>query len=71
MKLKLNKTHLKNLSLDEKALPMDMTPDIGGGAGTVTSSFCGKDSRENCYLTSRGSCACDSDNAGCNTYTCY
>lgn len=34
MKLKLNKKKLKNLSLDNKALPADMTPNIGGGFDT-------------------------------------
>ncbi len=31
MKLKLNKKKLKNLSKDNKALPLDMTPQVGGG----------------------------------------
>lgn len=31
MKLKLNKKQLKNLSKDNKALPVAMTPQIGGG----------------------------------------
>jgi len=31
MKLKLNKKKIKNLSKDNKALPVDMTPQIGGG----------------------------------------
>lgn len=31
MKLKLNKKKLKNLSNDNKALPVDMTPMIAGG----------------------------------------
>ncbi|MFT4929852.1 MAG: hypothetical protein ACI8WB_005987 [Phenylobacterium sp.] len=30
-KIKLNKKALKNLSQDDKALPMDMTPDVAGG----------------------------------------
>ncbi len=33
MKLKLNKKKLKNLSKDNKVLPMEMTPQIGGGRG--------------------------------------
>ncbi len=32
MKLKLNKKKLKNLSKDNKALPLDMTPQIGGAS---------------------------------------
>ncbi len=31
MKLQLNKKKLKNLSKDNKVLPADMTPQIGGG----------------------------------------
>jgi len=31
MKLKLNKKKLKNLSKDNKALPANMTPQVGGG----------------------------------------
>ncbi len=31
MKLQLNKKKLKNLSKDNKALPMDVTPQVGGG----------------------------------------
>ena len=33
MKLKLNKTKLKNLSRDNNAVPAEMTPQIAGGAG--------------------------------------
>jgi hypothetical protein len=32
MKLKLNKKQLKNLSKDNKVLPLDMTPQVGAGA---------------------------------------
>ena len=32
MKLKLNKTKLKNLSRDNNAVPAEMTPQIAGGA---------------------------------------
>ena len=35
MKLKLNKHKLKNLSRDNKALPAEMTPQIGGAGGIV------------------------------------
>ena len=36
MELKLNKKRLKNLSTDDKALPVEITPQIGGGrADTV------------------------------------
>ncbi len=38
MKLKLNKKKLKNLSKDNKALPMDMTPEVAGAA--VITSRC-------------------------------
>jgi hypothetical protein len=31
MKLQLNKKKLKNLSKDNQALPMDVTPQVGGG----------------------------------------
>ena len=31
MKLKLKKTHLKNLSLDANVLPAEMTPQVAGG----------------------------------------
>jgi hypothetical protein len=31
MKLKLNKTQLKNLSNDEKVLPCALTPEVAGG----------------------------------------
>ncbi|WDE12124.1 hypothetical protein [Thalassomonas haliotis] len=34
MKLKLNKKKLKNLSDDKKALPENMTPQVGGGYTT-------------------------------------
>jgi hypothetical protein len=37
MKLTLNKKTIKNLSKDAKALPADMTPQVGGGA---ESKFC-------------------------------
>ncbi len=35
MKLELNKKRLKNLSRDSKALPLDMTPQVGGGCGSA------------------------------------
>jgi len=31
MKLKLKKKKIKNLSRDNKALPAEMTPQVGGG----------------------------------------
>ncbi|SFD48722.1 hypothetical protein [Pseudoalteromonas denitrificans] len=40
MKLKLNKKKLKNLSNDNKALPMNMTPKIGGARGPESEAFC-------------------------------
>jgi len=46
MLLKLKKKKLKNLSLDIKALPTDMTPNVAGGAkptlGISTLSECAK-----------------------------
>ncbi|SFD27737.1 hypothetical protein [Pseudoalteromonas denitrificans] len=39
MKLKLNKKKLKNLSDDNKSLPVKMTPQIGGAA-PPPSHFC-------------------------------
>ena len=33
MKLNLKKKNIKNLSKDDKALPAEMTPQIGGGKG--------------------------------------
>jgi hypothetical protein len=33
--LKLNKKKLKNLSKDNQALPMDITPQVGGGITTI------------------------------------
>ncbi|SFD69536.1 hypothetical protein [Pseudoalteromonas denitrificans] len=35
MKLKLNKKKLKNLSKDSAALPVEMTPQVGGGIPTI------------------------------------
>jgi len=42
MKLNLNKKKLKNLSKDNKALPGDMTPQIGG-AGRPNFSLNGEE----------------------------
>lgn len=39
MKLQLNKKKLKNLSKDNKALPMDVTPQVGGGSGIRCNEF--------------------------------
>jgi hypothetical protein len=39
MKLKLSKKKLKNLSKDNKALPMDVTPQVGGGSGLRCNEF--------------------------------
>ncbi|SFD27105.1 hypothetical protein [Pseudoalteromonas denitrificans] len=36
MKLSLNKKKLKNLSKDNKALPSDMTPQVGGGRPPIS-----------------------------------
>ncbi|SFD64903.1 hypothetical protein [Pseudoalteromonas denitrificans] len=40
MKLKLNKKKLKNLSKDNKSLPADMTPQVGGGKGFNSFEVC-------------------------------
>ncbi|SFD60173.1 hypothetical protein [Pseudoalteromonas denitrificans] len=51
MKLKLNKKKLKNLSKDFKAVPKEMTPQVGGGTLQPTDShmtFFG--GRENCGI---------------------
>ncbi|WDD97883.1 hypothetical protein [Thalassomonas actiniarum] len=35
MKLSLNKNKLKNLSKDNSALPVEMTPQVGGAGGVT------------------------------------
>ncbi|WP_281559538.1 hypothetical protein [Thalassomonas sp. RHCl1] len=43
MKLQLNKKKLKNLSKDNKAVPMQLTPQVGGGAARLAGThydFC-------------------------------
>lgn len=44
MKLKLNKKSVKNLSKDNKALPVNATPAVAGGFNSLqcdtTSDFC-------------------------------
>ncbi len=46
MKLKLNKNVMKNLSLDDKILPIQATDDIAGGSDTF-----GCETRRGCPLT--------------------
>ncbi|MFY8300736.1 hypothetical protein AAEU28_18370 [Pseudoalteromonas sp. SS15] len=47
MKLKLNKKSVKNLSKDNKALPVNATPAVAGGVNTLR------------CITDTGSIACD------------
>jgi len=48
MKLKLNKKKLKNLSRDSKALPSELTPQVGGAGDFYTPECAGTYSRNDC-----------------------
>ena len=84
MKLKLNKKKLKNLSLDNKALPGDMTPNIAGGDWTeALDCYINPNETHGCPPDPTVGAACatardcgggDSDprqNPYCNTDGCY
>jgi len=54
MKLKINKTKLKNLSSDATLLPSGMTPQVGGGVTTSAAIVC---ETLGCGTYSMGDCA--------------
>ncbi|WP_152663061.1 hypothetical protein [Arsukibacterium ikkense] len=65
MNLKLKKTELVNLSMDDKKLPDDLTPQVAGGI-TITFTVITRHTTE-VYCHSRGPCG---DGGDWNSFTC-